>query len=119
MITEEQAKAIVRSVGKPTLEFAASIVAPLYWAQPGEDGTVCARNGTAFFLRTPEALFGVTAASGRRRAGWVARIVRRIREGAVVSARENSFITQLHKLMHNFVPNVSTVLPIEEPHPLA
>lgn len=33
MITEEEAKAIARSVGKPTLEFAASIVAPLYWAQ--------------------------------------------------------------------------------------
>jgi hypothetical protein len=62
VITEEEAKAIARSVGKPTLEFAASIVAPLYWAQRGDDGTVSARNGTAFFLRTPEALFGVTAA---------------------------------------------------------
>jgi hypothetical protein len=62
VISEEQAKAIVRSVGKPTLEFAASIVAPLYWAQRGDGGKVTARNGTAFFLRTAEALFGVTAA---------------------------------------------------------
>jgi hypothetical protein len=60
--TAEEAKAIARRIGKPTLEFAASIVAPLYWAQRGDDGTVSARNGTAFFLRTPEALFGVTAA---------------------------------------------------------
>ena len=62
MITEEEAKAIARSVGRPTLEFAASIVAPLYWAQREDDGSTSARNGTAFFLRTPEALFGVTAA---------------------------------------------------------
>lgn len=33
-------KAIPRSIGKPTLEFAASIVAPLYWAQPGDDGSI-------------------------------------------------------------------------------
>jgi hypothetical protein len=62
VVTEEEAKAIGRWVGKPTLEFAASIVAPLYWAERGSDGSVTARNGTAFFLRTPEALFGVTAA---------------------------------------------------------
>jgi len=62
VISEQQAKAIVRRVGKPALEFAASIVAPLYWAQRGGGGKVTARNGTAFFLRTPEALFGVTAA---------------------------------------------------------
>jgi hypothetical protein len=36
--------------------------APLYWAQRGDDGTDSARNGSAFFLRTPKALFGVTAA---------------------------------------------------------
>ncbi|MET4091099.1 hypothetical protein [Bradyrhizobium sp. S3.5.5] len=62
MVTEEEAKAIARSVGKPTLEFAASIVAPLYWAQRDDEGIITARNGTAFFLRTPDALFGVTAA---------------------------------------------------------
>jgi hypothetical protein len=62
MVTEEEAKAIVRRIGKPLLEFAASIVAPLYWAARNADGSVVARNGTAFFLRTPEALFGVTAA---------------------------------------------------------
>ncbi|WP_339036159.1 hypothetical protein WHZ78_01145 [Bradyrhizobium symbiodeficiens] len=62
MVTEEEAKTIARSVGKPTLEFAASIVAPLYWAQRDDEGIITARNGTAFFLRKPDALFGVTAA---------------------------------------------------------
>jgi hypothetical protein len=33
MITEAEANAIARSVGKPKLEFAASIVAPPYSAQ--------------------------------------------------------------------------------------
>jgi hypothetical protein len=54
VISEQQAKAIARSVGKPILEFAALIVAPLYWAQREDDNSVSARNGTAFFLRTPK-----------------------------------------------------------------
>jgi hypothetical protein len=54
--------AIVRRMGKPILEFAASIVAPLYWAVRNTDGTVVTRNGSAFFLQTDKALFGVTAA---------------------------------------------------------
>jgi hypothetical protein len=62
MVTEEEAKAIVRRMGKPALEFASSIVTPLYWVARNTDGTITTRNGTAFFLRTPEALFGVTAA---------------------------------------------------------
>jgi len=31
-------------------------------AQRDDEGIITARNGTAFFLRTPDALFGVTAA---------------------------------------------------------
>jgi len=62
VVTEEKAKAIARRMGKPMLEFASSIVAALYWPAKEADGSVTARNGTAFFLRTPEALFGVTAA---------------------------------------------------------
>jgi hypothetical protein len=62
MITEEEPQAIVRRMGKPMLEFAASITAPLYWPVRNTDGTVSARNGTAFFLKTRRALFGVTAA---------------------------------------------------------
>lgn len=62
MVTEEEAKAIVRKIAKPTLEFASTIVAPLYWAEPGLEGKVITRNGTAFFLQTPSAFFGVTAA---------------------------------------------------------
>jgi hypothetical protein len=62
VITEEEAKAIVRRLGKPILEFAASIAAPLYWPVRNAAGTVVARNGTAFFLRTKQATFGVTAA---------------------------------------------------------
>ena len=62
MITEEEAKDIVRRMGKPTLEFAASIVAPIYWPVRNADGTVIARNGTAFFLKTDQTVFGVTAA---------------------------------------------------------
>ena len=62
MITEEEAKAIVRRMGKPILEFAASIAVPLYWPIRNTDGTIVARNGTAFFLQTNQALFGVTAA---------------------------------------------------------
>jgi hypothetical protein len=49
VITEEEAKAIARRVGKPTLEFAASIVAPLYWAQREDDGTVSARTARPSF----------------------------------------------------------------------
>ena len=43
-------------------EFAASNVAPLYWAVRTPQGEVTSRNGTAFFLQTGKALFGVTAA---------------------------------------------------------
>jgi hypothetical protein len=62
VVTEEEAKAIVRQMARRMLELASSIVAPLYWPAKEADGSVTARNGTAFFLRSPEALFGVTAA---------------------------------------------------------
>ncbi|MEA2879589.1 MAG: hypothetical protein QOF14_4785 [Hyphomicrobiales bacterium] len=62
VVTREQAIAIARQIGPPALKFAASIVAPLYWVGRNPDGTLFTRNGTAFFLQTHEALFGVTAA---------------------------------------------------------
>jgi hypothetical protein len=62
MVTEQEAIAIVRRIAPHVIRFAASIVAPLYWVTREPTGAVGTRNGTAFFLRTSEALFGVTAA---------------------------------------------------------
>ena len=62
MLTETEAREIARRVGKAALEFAATIVAPLYWVGRNPDGSLYTRNGTAFFLQTKDALFGVTAA---------------------------------------------------------
>jgi hypothetical protein len=62
MATEKEAKAILRGTARALLEFSATFVAPLYWPVQHPDGSVTARNGTAFFLQTKEALFGVTAA---------------------------------------------------------
>lgn len=62
MPTEREAREIARRVGKATGEFAVTIVAPLYWVGRDADGTFYTRNGTAFFLQTRDALFGVTAA---------------------------------------------------------
>jgi hypothetical protein len=61
MPTEQEAREIVRRVQKAALEFATTIVAPLYWVGREPDGTPFTRNGTAFFLETKDALFGVTA----------------------------------------------------------
>jgi hypothetical protein len=61
-LTIEEAKAIARRVGKAELEFVVSITAPLYWVIRSPDGGVTTRNGSAFFLQTGKALFGVTAA---------------------------------------------------------
>jgi hypothetical protein len=69
MPTEQEAREIARRVGKAAFEFVATIVAPLYWVGRNADGTLYTRNGTAFFLQTKDALFGVTAAhviEGRR-----------------------------------------------------
>jgi hypothetical protein len=62
MPTEQEAREIARRVGKAAGEFAVTIVAPLYWVGRNADGTFYTRNGTAFFLQTRDALFGVTAA---------------------------------------------------------
>jgi hypothetical protein len=62
VVTREEAIAIARKMGPPALKFAASIVTPLYWVGRNQDGSLFTRNGTAFFLQTPDALFGVTAA---------------------------------------------------------
>jgi hypothetical protein len=51
-----------RAAAAEILKFVASITAPLYWVCKDENGALTTRNGSAFFLRTPEALFGVTAA---------------------------------------------------------
>jgi hypothetical protein len=51
-----------RSAATEVLKFVVSIAAPLYWVSKDDDGRLSTRNGTAFFLRTPEALFGVKAA---------------------------------------------------------
>lgn len=62
-MTMEEAKRIMRQLGPEELKFAVSISAPLYWEDRRQpDGRRAVRNGTAFFLRTPEATFGVTAA---------------------------------------------------------
>jgi hypothetical protein len=61
-LTDKKAKEIMRRLGPAELEFAISICTPLYWVVRGHDGKPSTRNGTAFFLQTREALFGVTAA---------------------------------------------------------
>jgi hypothetical protein len=61
-MTTAQANAIMRAgLGKAEYELAASITAPLYWILPTNDDKYLIRNGSAFFLDTGEALFGVTA----------------------------------------------------------
>jgi hypothetical protein len=62
MVTEEEAKAIIRKTAKAVLEFSTTIVAPLFWFEHTDNDGSVVRNGTAFFVRTKEALFGVTAA---------------------------------------------------------
>lgn len=63
MLTIEKAKAIMKAgLGKAELEFATSVTAPLYWVTRKPDRTLEVHNGSAFFLDTGEALFGVTAA---------------------------------------------------------
>jgi hypothetical protein len=62
-LSVEEAKEIMRRLGPAELQFVISISAPLYWEDHRRpDGRRATRNGTAFFLRTHEAMFGVTAA---------------------------------------------------------
>ncbi|MEQ1492404.1 MAG: hypothetical protein ABL932_17815 [Terricaulis sp.] len=61
-VTEAEARAIMASgLGKVELELAVSYSAPLYWIMRDDAGGLRARNGTAFFLNTGDAVFGVTA----------------------------------------------------------
>ena len=62
-MTMQEAKEIMRRLGPEEQKFAVSISAPLYWEGPRRtDGTRTVHNGTAFFLKTAKATFGVTAA---------------------------------------------------------
>ncbi len=62
-MTMEEAKEIMRRLGPEEQKFVVSISAPLYWEGPRRpDGTRSVRNGTAFFIKTAKATFGVTAA---------------------------------------------------------
>jgi hypothetical protein len=65
-VTVKEAKEIMRRLGPAELEFAVSICTPLYWVVRGHDGKPSTRNGTAFFLQTREALFGVRLISTAR-----------------------------------------------------
>ncbi len=60
-LTEAQARAFMRQLGRVEGELAASFAIPLYWITREEDGRHTARNGTAFVLDTGERVFGVTA----------------------------------------------------------
>ncbi len=51
-----------RAAAIEILKLVASIATPLFWVYTDEKGIIKTRNGTAFFVRTREALFGVTAA---------------------------------------------------------
>lgn len=64
MLSMEEAKRIMAGgLGRAELEFVASLTTPLYWVGPATDGAgLVARNGSAFFIDTGAALFGVTAA---------------------------------------------------------
>jgi hypothetical protein len=62
-MTIEEAKKIMRRLGPEEQKFVVSISAPLYWElRRRPDGMRSVRNGTAFFLKTAKATFGVTAA---------------------------------------------------------
>lgn len=62
-MTIKEAKEIMRRLGPEEQKFVVSISAPLYWEGPRRpNGTRTVRNGTAFFLKTAKATFGVTAA---------------------------------------------------------
>jgi hypothetical protein len=59
----EEGKAVMRGgLGKFELELVTSFCAPLYCAMRDQNGNICSRNGTAFFLDAGNGLFGVTAA---------------------------------------------------------
>lgn len=62
-LTYEQAKALAGGpFGATTLRNVASYAVPICWPTSIDEGGVVLKNGTAFFVQTPRALFGVTAA---------------------------------------------------------
>lgn len=62
-LTHDQAKALVSGgYGKETLRNVGRYVVPICWPLSPDDGGERLTNGTAFFVKTPEALFAVTAA---------------------------------------------------------
>jgi hypothetical protein len=93
MVTEQEAKAIVRQIAPHVIRFAASIVAPLYWVAREPNGSIGTRNGTAFFLRTSDALFGVTAAHVIEGAnGWRAHCDAQGKTNLRLGAKEGSSV---------------------------
>ncbi|MEQ1719456.1 MAG: hypothetical protein ABL907_26270 [Hyphomicrobium sp.] len=64
MLSMDEAKRIMAvGLGRAELEFVTSLTTPLYWVIPAIDGAgLVARNGSAFFIDTGAAVFGVTAA---------------------------------------------------------
>lgn len=60
-LTEAEARAIMRRLGKAEGELAATLAIPLNWVIREEAGHLRARNGTAFVMSTGERVFGVTA----------------------------------------------------------
>jgi hypothetical protein len=62
-ITPEQARELAGGAyGQTILRTAGSYVVPICWPESVDGGGVHLTNGSAFFVRTPRALFGVTAA---------------------------------------------------------
>src|ERR1700732_2970035 len=60
-LTEAQARAIMRRLGREEGELAASFAIPLSWIIREENGQLRARNGTAFAMSAGDRVFGVTA----------------------------------------------------------
>ena len=61
-ITAERAKELAAGLyGEVSAKNFARYTVPFFFGRESSDGTVIARNGSAFFVRTPKATFGVTA----------------------------------------------------------
>jgi hypothetical protein len=59
---EEAIRITLAGLGEAELENAASYISPLTWLVPNPNGSTRMKGGTAFFLDTGKAVFGVTAA---------------------------------------------------------
>ena len=60
-LTVEEAKKIMKKLGKAEGEFATSLTAQLYWVIKEANSGLKVRNGSAFFLDIGEGPFGITA----------------------------------------------------------